>query len=114
MAEIFNPPGNIKVPQLIFDGSFDSSKYDAECEKFVEDLKAWLKENHCDDENCGEIIRFPVADGHAEYMVASVSPVKLIHLAIGDAWNFQYAKNLTSKDVLDKIKQQKALAELFG
>ena len=66
------------------------------------------------EKHSGEIIHFPVADGRAEYMVLSLKPVMLIHLPVGDAWQFEYAERLTKADVIKKIKQQKALAEMFS
>jgi hypothetical protein len=42
-------------------------------------------------------------------MVASMRPLELVHIPLGDAWNFQYTHNLTSKDVQQKIDSQKSL-----
>ena len=39
--------------------------------------------------------------------------VELVHIPLCDAWDFQYAHRLTKKDVEEKIKNQKALEELF-
>jgi hypothetical protein len=62
----------------------------------------------------GEIIKFPVADGYAMYMVASMKPLMLIHLALGDAWSYGDVDLMTAKRVQDKIDQQKALDKLFA
>lgn len=67
----------------------------------------WLTQNV-------QLKQFPVADGYAEYMVASMKPLELVHIPLGDAWQFEYAHRLTAKDVQDKIDQQKALEELFN
>jgi hypothetical protein len=55
-----------------------------------------------------------VADGYAQYMVASLSPVELIHLPLWDAWQFDYAGRLTKKDIIEKINQRKAMEKLFS
>ena len=78
---------------------------------FIEKLRQWCVDRAKDSgqQHIGEVIHFPVADGRACYMVAALSPLQLIHLPIGDAWQFQYDFRLTKKDVVEKIKNQKAL-----
>jgi len=115
MAQIFDAPEDIKVPELDFS---DIQKYNDDCDRFKSELKTFCidraEKAGVTDENFGEIIRFPVADGYAEYMVAALKPVQLIHIPIWDAWHFQYANRLTKKDVLEKIQQKKSLEKLFG
>ncbi len=98
MAKIYNLPGEFtnKVPE--FDFKDTVKQRDEKEEKFLAELKAWLNKQGYNEEHTGEEIEFPVADGHARYMVASVKPVMLIHLPLNDAWSFQYAANLTKKD----------------
>lgn len=110
MAQIFNPPDVIKLPSLDFS---KIAQYKEDSKKYIENLQAFLKRRK-NGKNVGEIIRFPVADGYAEYMVASMRPLELVHIPLGDAWNFEYAHRLTAKDVQEKIDQQKALEELFN
>ena len=115
MSKIFSPPDTIKIPELSFK---DIGGYEQACEKYVEDLKQWCinrAENAgTDTQYIGEVIRFPVADGYAEYMVAALKPIQLIHIPLWDAWDFQYANRLTKKDIIDKINQQNSLKKLFG
>ncbi len=111
MAKIFSCPSAIPVPKLNF---ATLKQYDTDCEKFKEDLKKFLNENGRNGKNVGEIVRFPVADGYAEYMVASMRPLELIHLPLWDAWDFQYANRLTAKDIQKKIDGDKAMAKLFS
>jgi hypothetical protein len=40
-------------------------------------------------------------------MVLKIKPLCLIHLPLNDAYEFQYAQNLTTKDILLSIKQEK-------
>jgi len=111
MATIYSGPAEIAIPKLDFS---NIEAWKADEARYIDEMKKFCKERNSQQEHVGEIIRFPVADGYACYMVAAISPVQLIHLEIGDAWNFQYAKNLTKKDVLAEIKKEKAIKELFG
>jgi hypothetical protein len=112
MAKVYNPPSELKVPDLDFKKFHE---YDGNCKKYKEDLKKLLIEKYGrTGEGVGEVIQFPAADGYAEYMVASLKPVELIHLPLGDAWSFEYANRLTAKDVREKIRQQNAIKELFS
>jgi hypothetical protein len=63
--------------------------------------------------NVGEIVKFAVADGYAEYMVLSMRPMKLIHLPLGDAYQFPYVHLMTSSEITKKLESKKKLAELF-
>jgi glucan biosynthesis protein len=110
MAQIFNSPDGVKVPELDFK---NFAQYEKDCENYKKDLKAWLNKNGFNGKNVGEIIQFPVADGYAEYMVASMKPVKLVHMPLMDAWHFEYAHLMTAKEVQAKIDGQNALKKLF-
>ena len=109
-ATIYSAPEEIKVPELDFR---DINAYLKAQDKYVEDLKAFCKKRK-NGKNVGETIKFPVADGHAIYMVASMSPLELIHVPIGDAWEFQYVHLMTAKEVQQKIDQGKAMVKLFS
>jgi hypothetical protein len=110
MGKIFSPPSSIPVPEFNWK---DIEAYKKANEKFIEDLKAFcVKRNN--SKHIGEVINFSVADGYAQYMVASLSPVELIHLPLWDGYEFQYVGRLTKKDIVTKIEQQKALDEFFS
>jgi hypothetical protein len=112
-TEIYNPPKEVPVPTFSFSDREGSRKKE---EQFLTDLKQWVKDKlhgGKEKEYIGEEIHFPVADGYARYMVASLKPVKLIHLPLGDAWNFEYAHKLNAKDVKEKIDGAKRIAEIW-
>jgi len=109
MAKIYSAPSSITVPVLDFK---NLSNYDKDCEKFKAELSAFCLARK-KDKNVGEVIRFQVADGYAEYMVASTKPVELIHLPFWDCYQFEYAHLLTAKEIQGKIDQEAALAKLF-
>ena len=114
MAEIYDVPEEIKIPEMKFE-NFNLKEWQEQVEKFYKDLKQHLLNLGWVGKHVGETINFPVADGKAEYMVFSLEPVvQLVHLPIGDAWEFEYAHLLNKTEVLKKIQQQKALAEMFG
>ena len=111
MAKIYNVPDAIEVPKFNWE---NIPQYEKDCDKFKEDLKKYLNSINYNEEVTGEIIQFPVGDGYAQYMVASLKPAMLIHLPIGDEWSFQYANLLTAKEIKEKINQRKALEKLFA
>jgi hypothetical protein len=110
MAKIFSPPSEIIIPTLDWK---DIPKYKAECEKYIQDLKDYFKRYAPDVEEIGEIVKFPVADGYALYMVATLKPLELVHIPTWDAYEFQYANRLTKKDILLQIKRDRDLQKLF-
>jgi len=113
MAKIYSAPKEVEVPKINFT-NFNRKEQDEKDEKYLKDLESYLREHGYDKKNVGEIIRFPVADGHAMYMVASMKPVQLIHIPLWDAWDFEYAHLLTAKEVQLKIDQQKRMKDMFS
>jgi len=111
MAEIFSAPESIKKPVLDF---ANIEQWQKDEEEYIEKIKQVLLNHYDDKTNVGEIIRFPVGDGHACYMVMQMSPPQLLHLEVGDCWEFQYIERLTKEDIQQKIDQAKALAKLFS
>jgi hypothetical protein len=112
MAKILAPPAEISQPEHDY-ANFDFRKIQEADEQYVLAVKAWAKQ-HGSGEFAGEAIRFPVADNYANYVVLSSKPVKLIHIPLGDAYQFQYANRLTSKDVVEEVKRQRAITSLFS
>jgi len=109
-AKIYSAPSSIKKPELNFN---DIKAYHDDCKRYEVELKDVLTKRKS-GKNVGAIIKFPVADGYARYMVASMRPLELIHIPLDDAWQFQYAQNLTAQDVEAKIAQEEAMAKLFS
>ena len=85
--------------------SYDQYKKD--CEEYVEKVKAFCKTTYgktCKE--AGKEIQFPVGDGAARYIIATLKPVKLIHLDIGDQWEFPYVHRLTASDLRNRITKE--------
>jgi hypothetical protein len=112
MAEIYSGIEGIEVPQFNWQ---DIPGTKAAENKYIEDCKKACKAHSPNCEEAGEVIKFPVADGQALYMVLSLEPnVELIHLALGDAWDFQYVHLLDATEIRKKIEQQKAIEKMFN
>ncbi len=64
----------------------------------------------------GEIIRFQIADGYAQYMVKKEKPLQLVHLHIGDAWHADpiLIRGLRLSDVRQQVSQEKKLTSMFS
>jgi hypothetical protein len=115
MATIFRAPDTIKVPSLsnfIVNGRYDNEANNKADKQFLAELKAFVLKRK-KGKNVGELIQFPHADGYAQYMVASMRPLELVHIPLGDAWDYPYIERLTATDIQNKINQSKALSELF-
>jgi len=110
MGKVYSPPSSIEKPQFSID---DLPGYFKAEEEYVKKVQDWAKENGDSEGLSGEIIRFQVADGYAQYVVWKLKPVTLIHLPVGDAWQFPYANLLTVKDVKQQVQHEKALANIF-
>jgi hypothetical protein len=100
MGTIYKAPKELKIPEFCSPWE----KYEKKCNSFV---KAWAKANGNGPE-AGLEVSF-----QARYVVVSLKPVKLIHLAVGDAWEYPYVHRLTAKDIRDNLKSRKSLDRLF-
>lgn len=110
MGKIYSVPSDVTVPEFNWE---DIDGYKKAVETFEIELREWCKKRNNKD-YVGEIISFPVADNYASYMVASLSPIELIHIPTWDGYHFEYAARLTKKDIIEKINQQNAMKKLFG
>ena len=105
MGKIYSVPKEIGPEPEIGGINFDFKKYDEECRVYVAKIVAYAKK-HGKGSCAGKEIGFGVADGTARYIVFSLSPVGLIHVPTGDAYQFQYAHRLTAADIMKLVKQQ--------
>lgn len=110
MAKIYSPPEEFsRLPSLSFRNWED---YEKECKGWLNKLKIWCI-FHGNGEEKGKIVKTPVADGYAQYMVLSIKPLILIHIPLYDGWDFRWAHRWTSKDVKEMIQREKILNALF-
>jgi hypothetical protein len=103
-ATVYATPNEIALPE--FELTSTMAEEDAKDDRFVADLRAWLKDHDYKGQYVGGIIRFPVADGSADYMVMSLRPLKLMHLGWHDAWNADRItmRGLIAQDVKDQLQ----------
>ena len=116
MGKIYAPPKEIEpAPRLrdfMIDGRFDSKKMDEAEEEWTDKLRDWCKKDSS-DKYVGEIIRQGVADGCAQYMILSLRPLVLLHLPLGDGYQFQWAHRWTVSDIKMMIDQEKKMQSSF-
>jgi hypothetical protein len=96
MGKVYDPPKGIEAPK--WDHKLPREENVIREHAFVEQVKAWAKE-HGKWPEAGEEISFGVADGDARYIIVSLAPVVLIHLPLGDAYQYPFAHRLTAKDI---------------
>ena len=82
-------------------------------EEWLKMLAAQLRKR-ASGELVGEVIRERVADGFASYMVAKEAPLELVHLPLGDCYEFSWAHRWTLEDVKLLVEQERAINELFA
>jgi hypothetical protein len=84
---------------------------------YIKRLRSFCKKNS-DSKNplVGEIIKTPMADSYAFYMVYRTKPLELIHVPIGDAWHADniWLRGLRLADVKKMVENEKAIAKLFS
>lgn len=112
MGKIYKAPDTIELPKVDF-GKYNREEEKKKEDKYLSDLAAWCKKRK-DQQYVGEVVRFPHADGYAQYMVASIKPLELVHLELGDAWDLPYIERLKAKDIIEKIEREKAFAEIWA
>jgi hypothetical protein len=111
MAKVFILPDGFEAPEFNWE---DIEQYKKDCAEHTQRIKQWCVERNPNQVNVGVIIKFPVADGYAEYMVAATKPVQLIHLPYWDAWQSETAELMTANAIQQKVDQQVAMEKLFA
>ncbi len=114
MAKVYSAPKEIKEPKFDFRDLVGSKESE---QNYVKAVSDYCKQNSKDKAHAdyiGEVYSIPHADSKAFYSVFSIKPVVLIHLAIGDCWDSQWANRATASDIKKQIdfdKKWKAMAE---
>ena len=103
--------------QLNIDAPLSLDKIDEYRIKWTEALGRWATEARAKNEGIlvGEIVRWQIADGYAQYMVMSQKPLKLAHINEGDGYAVDSAliRGLRLVDVMGMINREHALKALF-
>lgn len=113
MGKIFSPPDEVgKLPEFSDYGD-DFRAYMNAQEEYVKKVQAFAVANRS-GKYVGKEVSFPHADGYARYVIFSIKPLILLHLAVGDAWQYPHVERLTAKDVQQAVDRQEGLSKLFG
>lgn len=112
MAKVYQAPSEIKIPKNDWKLSREERKKNDD--NYRQSLKEHLQKRNPNDSNVGQILEFQVGDGYAEYMVASTKPAELVHIELGDAWEYHLVNRMTSKDIVNQVEQQKRFALVFS
>jgi hypothetical protein len=109
MAKVCNAPSHIVKP--VFDWyNFEASKK-AE-DDYVQQVRNYARLNG-KGELAGEQLDIQYADGYARYVVFSLSPVTLIHLAVGDEWDAPIAHHMTARAIKATIDFDRSMVSNF-
>ncbi len=110
--KVYRVPDELPAPKLEF--PFDTEKHLASEEAHKAALKAWLIKSGYKGKHTGEVVRFPVADGYAQYMLADGKKSFLIHLPYCDAYDYRDVQYLPKAEILRRIEVSKKMAALFS
>lgn len=110
--KVYSCPKELPAPELDVK-NYDWEKQDKAEAAHRKALAKWLKKAGYNGKYTGEIVCFPVADGHAQYMLADGSKSFLIHLPYGDAWQYRDVGFLPKKEIVRRIEAEKNFRALF-
>lgn len=111
MGRVYAPPKEIGDPPAL-DFKASTANILATFQAYEQRIVEWCKQ-HGSGPEAGSIVRFPVADGQASYVIESLKPVRLIHVPTGDAYQFAYVDRLTANDLRERLDRERSIAEIF-
>jgi len=114
MAVAYKNP--IPAPEFMEpDGRYDHAGHDARCKAYEAETEKYIRtELDGKHKHTGKILRFPVADGYAQYMLWT--PTKWIHLDEIDGYHAHEAtiRGMRTADVVAQIERQDRMAAFFA
>ena len=120
MAKVYAPPEELGDPPNFADFKDANGRYDFQIhmeaeQDWTEKLQDWCRE-HGNGDIKGEVVRFGVADGYAQYVVYRTKPCEMIHVPTGDNWHIPeaHARGLRASDLREQVEGQRKLAALFS
>lgn len=118
MATVYATPAGFDPPdfmEALVDGRYDHELDDRIHAEYIARLAVEARSTST-GALVGEIVRFQIADGYAQYMVWKEKPLTLVHLAIHDAWSIPeaHARGLRLADVRGMVERDRALSDLFS
>lgn len=110
MAKVYASP--LPAPEYSWDDPHrDWEQVDAE---YIEKVRALAKEAHSGN-LIGEVIRFPIGDGQAHYMVWNTRPLEIVHLPLGDAYSIPaaHARGLNLSDIEEAVEYERRMRRML-
>ena len=64
----------------------------------------------------GAVVHFPIADGHANYIVTKLRPLTLQHVPVDDGWQIPLAhiRGLRKDDLVHMVNMQRGMRDIFA
>lgn len=96
-------------------GTWVRRMQDAERE-YVERLQAMARARGNGDDLIGEIVKYTVADGYAQYVVWNTKPLQLVHIETGDSYAIPpaHARGLRLADIRENIAWERKWRNLVA
>jgi len=112
--KVYALPAQLPAPKIDF-STFNFEKMRADEEAHQAALKAHMVGVGYAGERTGEVVRFGVADGYAQYMFADAGAKSiLVHLPYGDAYSYPDVAFLPRKEVLRRMDSQKKFDQVIA
>jgi hypothetical protein len=108
MAKIYAAPESVPVPE--FDPDATMEQWDAADAAYIEAVRRLApKGTGKNADLVGAVVGFGVADGSAQYMVWRTSPLELVHLPLGDAYQIPaaHARGLRLSDIRQMVERER-------
>ena len=108
MATIYSAPPGFDPPTITSD-DYKERRWEAIESEYMERLAKEARRLSPHNALIGKVIRFPIADGYAQYMVWRTKPLQLVHLDLGDGWSIPdaHAHGLRLADVSTMIENER-------
>jgi hypothetical protein len=113
MGKVYGPPIEVGIAPRLDSRNETFQAYQTREDAYIGRVQEWAR-NNGNGTLAGELVSFPFADGHALYVILSLRPVTLIHLPVGDSWQYPHVERLTAKDIKEEVRRRKAISKLFG
>ena len=115
MATIYSAPDGFEPPR--WEQNISWKEMEEKEAHYIVKLAAYArKQLRAPDPIIGKVVRFPFADGYAQYMVWKLRPLELVHLDLGDGWNIPaaHARGLKVSDIREMVGREEAWSLLFS
>ncbi|TJY57139.1 hypothetical protein E4T66_17155 [Sinimarinibacterium sp. CAU 1509] len=114
MATVYRAPSEFPPPKLDFSSGFNSgfAAYQKAEDEYIARLATAARAQRPTVDLVGEVVRFQIADGYAQYMVWSTRPLQLVWLELGDAYAIPeaHARGLRLSDIKQLVSMERAFA----